>query len=74
MHLDSEDISYVGRQRGAIHEFCHMIGLADEHKNSRHIIDIKSVMHSGEETRDRHFAHFCDWVERTLAKTEGETV
>lgn len=73
VHLDSEDLSYVGRQRGAIHEFGHMIGLGDEY-NGKHIIDIRSVMHSGEETRDRHFAHFVDWVELKLAEAEGEPV
>lgn len=71
VHLDSEDLSYVGRQRGAIHEFGHMIGLDDEY-DGKYVIDIKSVMHSGEETRDRHFSHFVDWIERKLAEVEGE--
>jgi hypothetical protein len=72
VHLDSEDLSYVGRQRGAIHEFGHMIGLPDEYINSRHIVDIKSIMHSGEEIRDRHYSLFTDWVEHTLATAEME--
>ena len=72
VHLDSEDLVYVGRQRGAIHEFGHMIGLPDEYKNSRHIVDLKSIMHSGEEIRDRHYSLFVDWVERTLAETAEE--
>jgi hypothetical protein len=67
VHLDSEDFTYVGRQRGAIHEFGHMIGLPDEYHNSRHIIDLKSIMHSGEEIRNRHYGLFVDWVDRTLA-------
>ena len=66
VQLDSEDFTYVGRQRGAVHEFGHMIGLPDEYHNSRHIIDIKSVMHSGEEVRDRHYGLFVDWIQRTL--------
>lgn len=70
VNLDSEDLAYVGRQRGAIHEFGHMIGLPDEYQNSRHIVDIKSVMHSGEEVRDRHYSLFTDWIDRTLAATE----
>ncbi|MGD8569400.1 MAG: hypothetical protein PVJ39_15045 [Gammaproteobacteria bacterium] len=69
VHLDSEDLTYVGRQRGAIHEFGHMIGLPDEYHNSRHIVDLKSIMHSGEEIRERHYGLFTDWVERTLAST-----
>jgi hypothetical protein len=73
VHLDSEDFSYVGRQRGAIHEFGHMIGLPDEYHSSRHIVDPKSIMHSGEEIRDRHYGLFTDWIERTLAKTKIET-
>ena len=67
VHLDSEDFTYIGRQRGAIHEFGHMIGLPDEYQRSRHVVDLKSIMHSGEELRDRHYALFVDWIERTLA-------
>ena len=73
VHLDSEDFTYVGRQRGAIHEFGHMLGLPDEYYNSRHVIDPRSVMHSGEEIRGRHYRLFSDWVERTLADVEVET-
>lgn len=73
VHLDSEDLAYVGRQRGAIHEFGHMIGLPDEYHGGQHIVDWKSIMHSGEEIRDRHYGHFADWVERTLSLTLTET-
>jgi len=73
VHLDSEDLTYVGRQRGAIHEFGHMIGLPDEYHNSRHIVDHRSVMHSGEIIRDRHYDMFVDWVERSLAELKTET-
>ena len=73
VHLDSEDLSYVGRQRGAIHEFGHMLGLPDEYHNSRHIVDPMSIMHSGENIRDRHYGLFADWVERTLTELETET-
>lgn len=66
VQLDSQDLTYSGRQRAAIHEFGHMIGLADEYKNSRHITDPRSVMHSGEEPRDRHFEHFSEWVTHKL--------
>ena len=72
VHLDSEDLTYVGRQRGAIHEFGHMIGLPDEYQNSRYIIDPKSVMHSGEHIRDRHYGLFIDWVERVLTEVQSE--
>ena len=73
VHLDSEDLAYVGRQRGAIHEFGHMLGLPDEYRNSRHIVDPKSIMHSGEEIRDRHYGLLADWVERTLSNLQSET-
>lgn len=72
VHLDSEDLTYVGRQRGAIHEFGHMIGLPDEYHGGRHIVDLKSIMHSGEEIRGRHYSLFTDWIERALATTEIE--
>jgi len=72
VYLDSEDLVYVGRQRGAVHEFGHMIGLPDEYQNSRHIVDLKSIMHSGEEIRDRHYSLFVDWVERALTAEAEE--
>ena len=70
VHLDSEDLTYVGRQRGAVHEFGHMIGLPDEYENSRHIIDPRSIMHSGEHIRDRHYSMFVDWVEKSLNEND----
>jgi hypothetical protein len=74
VHLDSEDLSYVGRQRGAVHEFGHMIGLPDEYNNSRHIVDLHSIMHSGETIRDRHYSLFVDWVERTITELEAQSI
>jgi len=73
VYLDSEDLTYMGRQRGAIHEFGHMIGLPDEYHNSRHVIDLKSIMHSGENIRGRHYSMFVDWVELQLAENSKET-
>lgn len=61
-------------QRGAAHEFGHMVGLRDEyppsgkevnftHKyNEHHKIDRTSVMNKGELVRDRHYAIFADWL------------
>ena len=63
VHLDSEDLSYITGQRGAIHEFGHMLGLNDEYNRKEHFFDVSSIMHSaGEKIRDRHLKQFKDWV------------
>lgn len=71
--LDSEDLNPVNKgaaspQRGAVHEFGHMLGLADEYKKSSpHSGDTMSVMHSAETIRPRHNSTIMKWLNSTLA-------
>jgi hypothetical protein len=68
--LDSEDLVAVAKgasmQRGAVHEFGHMLGLRDEYPsaddNKNWIGDTGSVMHSGETVRPRHYVPFASWL------------
>lgn len=76
--LDSEDLVAVSKgasmQRGAVHEFGHMLGLRDEYPltgilasltaNSNWTSDTSSVMHSGEVVRPRHYVPFATWLTR----------
>ena len=72
---DSQDLRPVAKmsapsgvlQRGAVHEFGHMLGLRDEYPSARNpartwVNDAPSVMHSGEMVRDRHYAPFAHWL------------
>lgn len=59
-------------QRGAVHEFGHMLGLKDEYPTARHVAshwsnDVASVMNCGEEVRERHYAPFADWLTEKYA-------
>lgn len=75
--LDSEDLTAVqkvgGRmlQRGAVHEFGHMLGLRDEYAaandNMNHVGDVNSVMNVGEIVRERHYAPFAGWLTEKFA-------
>lgn len=61
----NDDVEKPGgrRQTAMIHEFGHMLGLADEYKSdSTHYEDKNSVMNLGAEVRDRHLAHFVNWA------------
>jgi hypothetical protein len=76
--LDSEDLTPAEKgasmkQRGAPHEFGHMLGLLDEYLPkgffdglsgyTKHWQgDTDSIMHSGEMLRPRHYAPFADWL------------
>ena len=66
--LDSEDVvltpkGHGKKQRGTVHEFGHMLGLADEYKDSSaHKTDYASVMNRGEVIYPRHRKKFADWV------------
>lgn len=66
--LDSEDLTPVNKgaksmQRGAVHEFGHMLGLDDEyHAGSKHSADKISVMHSSEFIRPRHNSTMTKWL------------
>lgn len=69
--LDSEDLTSVSKavgykQRGAVHEFGHMLGLLDEYKKSIHVGDTGSVMHSSEIIRARHNATIVKWMNNIL--------
>lgn len=69
--LDSEDLTPVSKapsfkQRGAVHEFGHMLGLLDEYKKSKYVSDTGSVMHSGEMIRPRHDAPIIKWMNHVL--------
>lgn len=71
--LDSEDLSLVdkgaGFQRGAVHEFGHMLGLKDEYKaGSAHAADSGSLMHSAEGQRQRHVSGPLAWLNAKLKK------
>lgn len=71
--LDSEDLNPVNKggpqtQRGAVHEFGHMLGLDDEYPTvSPHRGDKGSVMNSSETVRPRHNGTMRPWVIRKLA-------
>lgn len=73
VNLDSNDFNYVpkkggGLQRGAVHEFGHMLGLADEYKvGTPYTNDINSIMNSGESVRNRHNAVYTKWLDKVLA-------
>jgi len=70
--LDSEDLTLVKknagqRQRGAVHEFGHMLGLDDEYPTgSLHASDVTSIMHNGERIAGRHDAAFKTWLNAQL--------
>ncbi len=70
--LDSEDLVPVFKgaatpQRGAVHEFGHMLGLDDEYlKGSKHILDKPSIMHSSEVIRPRHNSTIVKWLNNAI--------
>ncbi len=77
VRLDSHDLRLTKKasrlggkahyQRGAVHEFGHMLGLADEyHPASPYGADYKSVMHSGETVLSRHDMPYFKWALQKL--------
>lgn len=74
VRLDSEDLSPVFKhgqlqQRGAVHEFGHMLGLADEYSTaSSDRADRCSVMSHSEAIRPHHHDTMRRWVIRKLAE------
>jgi hypothetical protein len=78
--LDSRDLTpapkrknpqtgVIYRQRGAVHEFGHMLGLDDEYEpNNPHKNDYASVMNAGETIYPRHDAVYMGWLNETLAE------
>lgn len=74
--LDSNDWRFKrignGTQTGLIHEFGHMIGLADEYKrSSRHASDRASVMNQGSTVRERHLAQIVSWAKAHIDRHIG---
>jgi len=81
--LDSEDLTPIEKrggdgttQRGAIHEFGHMMGLLDEYKTNGKLEgydqDHDSVMNIGEEIRERHYQYLQDWINNNLDCSPSE--
>ena len=74
--LDSNDgrrkrLGNESTQTGIIHEFGHMIGLADEYgDDTSHVGDRPSIMNWGSTVRERHLAHLVDWA-RPHIEPEG---
>lgn len=71
--LDSNDLrpetkGASMKQRDAVHEFGHMLGLRDEYPeaktNLNHTGDTDSIMHKGETVRERHYAPFAAWLNK----------
>jgi hypothetical protein len=78
--LDSEDLTAVNKggpelQRGAVHEFGHMMGYKDEYLDEDgkaagipYWTDDKvSIMNSGERVQPRHYIWFADWCNKRFA-------
>lgn len=74
--LDSNDTTPANKgasmkQRGAVHEFGHMLGLRDEYASAKdnlhHTGDLDSVMNAGELVRERHYAPFAGWLTEKAA-------
>lgn len=62
-----KDVKNNISQRGAVHEFGHMIGLEDEYiSTSTWVADKSSVMNSGEVIKQRHLRDFINCVDRRL--------
>jgi hypothetical protein len=72
--LDSEDISltqkgFNQKQRGAVHEFGHMLGLEDEYQDtSNYSTQYSSVMNRGEMINLRHDTFYLQWLDKVLNK------
>ncbi|MCH5721028.1 immune inhibitor A domain-containing protein [Niabella hibiscisoli] len=72
--LDTQDLIVTPKnfglgQRGAVHEFGHMLGLPDEYeKQSAWYADKNSIMNNGEVVKGRHLSEFRSWIDKKLQK------
>ncbi len=70
--LDSLDLTLTRKkgghyQRGAVHEFGHMLGLGDEyHKKNPYHRNYRSLMNSGETLYNRHDIPYMVWLDKQL--------
>lgn len=70
--LDSSDLNSVEKkaghwQRGAVHEFGHMLGFDDEYPaTSPHAGDHSALMNSGEQLKPRYDETLRTWLDRKL--------
>ena len=76
VELDSEDLTLTPKghgqsQRGAVHEFGHMIGLHDEYTGGAHSTDYASIMHGGRSVKPRHMSWLAKWVKSVTEKKTG---
>jgi hypothetical protein len=73
-NLDSEDLTPTDKghsqfQRGAVHEFGHMLGLEDEYQTtSAYSGQYSSVMNRGEMVNPRHDTYYLKWLDEILTK------
>lgn len=59
----TKDDGITYKQRGAVHEFGHMMGLRDEYpEGNEYEHDYDSIMNSGESLRSRHFSNIQNWI------------
>lgn len=74
VYLDSEDlVPKPSGQRGAVHEFGHMLGLKDEYAGARGGVswwtgDTSSAMNNGEDVRPRHYTPFSEWMTSKVSR------
>jgi len=72
--LDSEDLTAANKgdpsctQRGAVHEFGHMLGLDDEYISGAYVGDTSSMMNSCETVNPRHTDAFTKWLDVHIAR------
>lgn len=77
--IDSLDVALArkphGSQRGAVHEFGHMLGYQDEYQaddgsipgTAHWVADHDSVMNNGETLRHRHYSLYAAWLTEQYA-------
>lgn len=92
VQLDSLDVIAVSKgapsgatQTPCAHEAGHMLGIRDEYVDSKgqpednphFTADNDSIMHEGDDVRERHYANFADWLNQqfeTASRLSGEKI